>query len=50
ALDARTSRPLAQVVRKGHGLQLENDSTQLRLKDIQPALDVWAQDARNFRP
>lgn len=50
ALDARTSQPVARVVRKGHGLELENDSAQLRLEDIKPALDVWAQDARNFKP
>lgn len=50
AIDARTRQPMARVVRKGHGLQLENDSTQLRLEDIKPALDVWAQDARDFKP
>jgi hypothetical protein len=42
--------PMTRVVRKGHGLQLENDSTQLQLKDIKPALDTWAQDARLFKP
>jgi hypothetical protein len=50
ALDGRTSQPVARVVRKGHGLTLENDSTQLSLKDIKPALDTWAKDARNFKP
>jgi len=50
ALDGRTSQPVARVVRKGHGLALENDSTQLSLKDIKPALDTWAKDARNFKP
>nr|WP_244161141.1 DUF3313 domain-containing protein [Pseudomonas anguilliseptica] len=50
AIDGRNSQPMARVVRKGHGLQLENDSTQLTLKDIKPALDVWAKDARNFKP
>jgi hypothetical protein len=50
AVDGRTSKPMARVVRKGHGLQLENDSTQLTLKDIKPALDTWAKDARNFKP
>jgi uncharacterized lipoprotein YmbA len=50
AIDGRNSQPIARVVRKGHGLQLENDSTQLSLKDIKPALDVWAKDARNFKP
>lgn len=50
AIDGRNSQPMARVVRKGHGLQLENDSTQLALKDIKPALDSWAKDARNFKP
>lgn len=50
ALDGRTSQPMARVVRKGHGLALENDSTQLSLKDIKPALDTWAKDARTFKP
>lgn len=50
AIDGRTSQPMTRVVRKGHGLQLENDSTQLQLKDIKPALDKWAQDARLFKP
>lgn len=50
ALDARTSQPLARVVRKGHGLDLENKSTQLTLKDLKPALDIWARDARAFQP
>ncbi|MGB4072675.1 DUF3313 domain-containing protein [Pseudomonas sp.] len=50
AIDGRTSKPMTRVVRKGHGLQLENDSTQLSLKDIKPALDAWAKDARNFKP
>lgn len=50
ALDARTSKPVARVVRKGHGLALENTSTQLSLADVKPALDTWALDARNFKP
>lgn len=50
ALDAQTHQVVAEVVRKGTGLQLENDSTQLTLKDIQPVLDQWAKDARNFQP
>lgn len=50
AIDGGNSQPMARVVRKGHGLQLENDSTQLRLKDIKPVLDEWAKDARNFKP
>ncbi|WP_394559959.1 DUF3313 domain-containing protein [Aquipseudomonas alcaligenes] len=49
-VDARNNEPMIRVVRKGHGLKLENDSTQLTLKDIQPALDSWAKDARAFKP
>jgi hypothetical protein len=49
-IDGRNSQPMTRVVRKGHGLQLENDNTQLSLKDIKPALDEWAKDARNFKP
>lgn len=49
-IDGNNSQPMARVVRKGHGLQLENDSTQLRLKDLTPALDEWAKDARDFKP
>lgn len=50
AIDGRTSQPMARIVRKGHGLALENDSTQLRLQDIKPVLNVWAKDARSFTP
>lgn len=49
AIDGSNSKPMARVVRKGHGLQLENNSTQLRLDDITPALDTWAKDARDFK-
>ncbi|MBC9251915.1 hypothetical protein A9179_16715 [Pseudomonas alcaligenes] len=49
-LDARTSQPVLKVVRKGHGLDLENQSTQLTVNDLRPALESWAKDARNFRP
>lgn len=50
ALDGRTSQPVVRVVRKGHGLELENDSEQLSLSTLKPALDVWARDARAFQP
>ena len=50
ALDGRSSQPQIRVVRKGHGLDLENSSTQLRLQDVQPVLDVWARDAATFKP
>jgi hypothetical protein len=50
ARDGRTSQPMARGVRRGPGLQLENDGTQLRLADIKPVLDSWAKDARTFNP
>ena len=50
AVDARNSTPVLRVVRKGHGLALENSTTQLGLNDLKPVLDVWARDARNFHP
>lgn len=50
ALDGASRKPVTRVVRKGHGQQLENSSTQLSLKDIKPVLDEWAQDIRNFKP
>ena len=50
ALDGRTSQPMVRVVRKGHGLELENDSEQLSLATLRPALDVWARDAHAFQP
>lgn len=50
ALDGRTSQPVAQIVRKGSGLDLENSSSQLTLATLKPLLNSWAIDARNFRP
>lgn len=50
AVDAGNSKPMVRVVRKGHGLQLENSSTHLTLNDLKPALDIWAKDARGFKP
>ncbi len=37
---------LAQVVRKGSGKSLENETTQLTLDDVKPVLDGWATDMR----
>lgn len=50
AVNAENNQPMVRVVRKGHGLQLENDSSQLTLDDLKPALDTWAKDARSFKP
>ncbi|PJI46190.1 MAG: DUF3313 domain-containing protein [Pseudomonas sp.] len=50
ALDGATSKPVAQVVRKGAGKTLENTSTHLSLADLKPVLDGWARDAANFKP
>lgn len=45
-LDGVTQKVLAQVVRKGSGKQLENDTQQLTLEDVRPVLDGWASDMR----
>ena len=45
-LDADTQKVLAQVVRKGSGTPLENDTTQLTLEAVKPVLDGWATDLR----
>ena len=37
---------LAQVVRKGTGQELENDTQKLTLNDVKPVLDGWAKDMR----
>lgn len=45
-LDASTNKVLAQVVRKGSGTPLENETTQLSLDSVKPVLDGWARDLR----
>ncbi len=45
-LDGASKRILAQVVRKGSGKSLEDDTTQLTLEDVKPVLDGWAADLR----
>jgi hypothetical protein len=45
-LDAENNKVLAQVVRKGSGKSLENETTQLTLEDVKPVLDGWATDLR----
>lgn len=45
-LDGGTQKVLAQVVRKGSGKELENDTQQLTLEDVKPVLDGWASDMR----
>lgn len=42
--DSQTGALLGEFVRKDAGPSLENKSTQLTLKDVQPVLDKWAQD------
>lgn len=46
-LDGATQKVLAQVVRKGSGKALENDTQKLTLNDVKPVLDGWARDMRN---
>ncbi|CAM3876059.1 putative lipoprotein YdcL [Pseudomonas reidholzensis] len=45
-LDGGNQKVLAQVVRKGSGKELENDTQQLTLQDVKPVLDGWASDMR----
>lgn len=45
-LDADSNAVLAQVVRKGAGEPLENDTSQLTLEHVKPVLDGWASDLR----
>lgn len=45
-LDGASQKVLAQVVRKGSGKALENDTQQLTLDDVKPVLDGWASDMR----
>lgn len=45
-LDGASQKVLAQVVRKGTGKALENDTQKLTLNDVKPVLDGWAKDMR----
>ena len=45
-IDAADQQVVAQVVRKGTGLALENDSQVMTLDDFKLVLDVWALDMR----
>ncbi|HGY2299322.1 TPA: DUF3313 domain-containing protein [Pseudomonas putida] len=45
-LDGANQKVLAQVVRKGAGQELENDTQKLTLNDVKPVLDGWAKDMR----
>ncbi|EKT4520885.1 DUF3313 domain-containing protein [Pseudomonas putida] len=45
-LDGASQKVLAQVVRKGSGTELENDTQKLTLEDVKPVLDGWASDMR----
>jgi len=46
-LDGASEKVLAQVVRKGTGKELENDTQKLTLNDVKPVLDGWAKDMRS---
>ena len=45
-IDAADQQVVAQVVRKGTGLALENDSQVMTLDDFKLVLDGWALDMR----
>ncbi|MNJ66195.1 hypothetical protein D3C77_622530 [compost metagenome] len=46
-LDGGSNTVVAQVVRKGAGRELENDTTKLTMEDVKPVLDSWATDMRH---
>ncbi|RVU10364.1 DUF3313 family protein, partial [Methylobacterium oryzihabitans] len=43
-IDGNSNEVVAQVVRKGAGQELENDTQKLTLNDVKPVLDGWAKD------
>jgi hypothetical protein len=43
-LDGSDQRVIAQVVRKGTGQPLENDTQKLTVQDVRAVLDGWASD------
>ncbi|WP_433887158.1 DUF3313 domain-containing protein [Pseudomonas vranovensis] len=45
-LDGGNNKVIAQVVRKGTGEALENDTSKLALENVKPVLDGWASDLR----
>ena len=45
-IDAQNSRVVAQVVRKGAGVNLENDQQVLSADNVKPVIDGWASDMR----
>lgn len=45
-IDAQNSRVVAQVVRKGSGVNLDNDKQALSVDNVKPVIDGWASDMR----
>ncbi|RON80972.1 DUF3313 domain-containing protein [Pseudomonas fluorescens] len=45
-LDGANNKVVAQVVRKGTGKPLENDSQAMSANDVKPVIDGWASDLR----
>ncbi|UVL22039.1 DUF3313 domain-containing protein [Pseudomonas donghuensis] len=45
-LDGGNNKVIAQVVRKGTGEALENNTSKLALENVKPVLDGWASDLR----
>ncbi|HBZ93922.1 MAG TPA: DUF3313 domain-containing protein, partial [Pseudomonas sp.] len=45
-IDAQNNRVIAQVVRKGAGVNLENDQQVLSVDNVKPVIDGWASDMR----
>jgi hypothetical protein len=43
-LDGASNKVVAQVVRKGTGKPLENDTQAMKATDVKPVIDGWAND------
>lgn len=46
-LDGGNSKILAEVVRKGAGVSLENRNAMLNAENVKPVIDAWAKDLRH---
>jgi hypothetical protein len=43
-LDGASNKVVAQVVRKGTGKPLENETQAMKASDVKPVIDGWAND------
>ena len=47
-LDGASNKVVAQVVRKGTGKPLENETQAMKASDVKPVIDGWANDMRQM--